>query len=187
MSILNVFQERDLQTVVNKFPQIFDQAVEDYAKFKVGLDYGLFEDDQVEDVLDWFKEFPKLWETIRPSFESNVVFTDKVDSWVARLKKGSSENGLGIAPLIIAGVAIAALFGVGGAIWAIGYAKKQTNVSRMIEGVTAGKIPSDVLQNAIKAESEPGFFSSITSLVKLGIIAGVLYVSYPLLKKVFQK
>ena len=184
--ILSWFQEKDLTETVANFPEIFEQAVTDWAKFKAGYKAGLFDEDDAGDVLDWFNEFPRLWETIKPNFEgADPAFTDKVNNWTKSLGSNLEALDLGIAPIIIAGVAIAAIFGVGGAVWAIGYAKKQHNISTMIDNVTAGKLPASVLETAVR-EEHASILGDATGLIKFAVIGAALYLAYPLLQKVVK-
>lgn len=184
--LLNWFQEKDLTETVANFPDIFDRAVTDWAKFKAGYKAGLFSKDAAGDVLEWFNEFPRLWETIKPNFEeTDPEFTSQVNNWTKSLGSNIEALNLGLAPLIIAGIAIAAVFGVGGAVWAIGYAKKQQNISKMIDNVTVGKLPASVLDTAIR-EEHASIFSDATGLIKFAVIGAAFYMAYPLLQKVIK-
>ncbi len=75
---------------------------------------------------------------------------------------------MGFPPVIIAGVLIVG--GIAAALWAGGYIKKQMNISRMIEGVTAGRISESVLQEAIK---EKPLFGDISGTIKWIVIGGI--------------
>lgn len=187
--------EKEIQVVVRNFPYILDRAIEDWAKFKVGAKAGLFEVSSIarrdkQEILEWFAGFPRLWETVRPNFVmtpggllithvSDVVA--KADRFVEKLAAYPSNKQLGIAPLIIAGVLIAGALGLSGVFWAIGYVKKQRNVSNLIDGVVAGKISPDILEQAIRAEQSVGIFGDIGSLLKVILVGGVVLMIVPLL------
>jgi len=194
-------QELELQQLVAAFPATLDTAIADWAKFKAGADRKLFTRDEKKRILDWYSEFPKLWETIKPNFEvvpgsygmisthkyetkqKAQAFVDKLTGEVA-----DQQQQLGIAFIVIAGILIAAAFGVAGAAWAIGYMQKQKNISRMIDEVTAGNLPADVLKDAVEKENA-GLFSGITDMIKLGLGAAVLYLAlaWPLLRGLSEK
>lgn len=171
-------QQKEIAETVYNFPATFDKAVADWAKFKAGVRAGLFTSAQRSEILDWFKQFPQLWETIRPNFAGYRTaegaylgigpagFTQKVDSWVSTLNGELVNPGLAIAPVVIAGIIIAGALGLAGAFWAVAYIKKQANVSRMIDEVTAGRLSEKVLQTALEQESN--FLSPI------GEIGGVV-------------
>lgn len=167
-------QQREIAETVVNFPATFDRAVADWAKFKAGVKAGLFTQAQRAEILEWFRDFPKLWETIRPNFVitrtpqgaylplTKPEFANKVDLFVARLKGESVDPGLGIAPIIIAGVIIAGALGLAGAFWAVAYMQRQANISKMVDEVTAGRLPVGVLQTAI--EQEAAFMTPIGEL-----------------------
>jgi len=195
---LNWFEKEEVSDLVPQFPGIFDRAVADWAKYKVALRVTNVPLNKRREVETWFAEFPKLWETIRPNWVASlpgetpssykIEFAHKVDNWVKSLKAWSVDTGqgLGIAPLIIAGVLIAGALGVGGAIWAIGYVKKQDNISRIITEVTTGRVPSSVLEKAVEEERSGFFpdFKGITETVLLVSALGVgAYFVLPMLKK----
>lgn len=171
-------KQKQIAAMVVNFPATFDRAVKDWAKFKVGVKAGLFTQAQQQETIEWFREFPKLWETVRPNFVTQrtaagaylpmgpVGFADKVDKWVARLGGSVNTPGLGLAPIIIAGVIIAGALGLAGAFWAVAYIQRQSVISEMIEQVTAGKLSESVLNTALA--NEAGFMSPI------GEIGGVI-------------
>jgi hypothetical protein len=191
-SALTESQKRDLTTLVDSFPLIFTQAQADWAKFKTGVDAGLFTYSQKQTIGAWFTDFPRLWQTIRPNWEylpsgmvstHRAAFKETVDAWISKLA-GSSPvaGGLGIAPLLIAGLLIAAAFGIGGAIWAVGYVKKQANITKLIDGVVAGKLPVDVLKDAIDKEQSSGLFGDIKGVLIAGAVLFGLLTFGPALK-----
>ncbi len=186
-------QKAELAALVASFPQIFHQATADWAKFKIGVAAGLFTYDQKQTIGDWFTKFPQLWQTIRPNWEylptgtvstHRAAFKETVDAWITKLTGTGPIGGgrLGIAPLIIAGILIAGLFGIGGAIWAIGYVKKQANVTKLIDGVVAGKIPADVLKDAIDKEQSSGLFGDIKGILIAGAVIFGLVTVAPMIK-----
>jgi len=193
-------QEADLQKTVANFPAILKQAHIDWAKFKAGVDAGLFAPNSSErrEVINWFSGFPKLWEGIKPNFEvksgdgridaelSNV--RQDADAFVSRLRTEPEViNSLAIAPLVIAGILIAAALGIGGCIWAIGYVKKQSNISRLIDNVVAGKIPATVLDNAIAQENaSPSILGGFTDLLKWAAIGTGLVLVFPLVQSLLK-
>ena len=195
-SFFTADKEERLQSMVWNFPATLDRAVEDWAKFKVGVESGLFYPGQRERVLEWFEGFPRLWETIKLNFSTTPTGMisphkrktyDAAEKFVTTLSNEMQiQNQLGIAPIIIAGIIIAGIFGVGGAIWAIGYVGKQHNISRMIDEVTAGKLPPGILQEAVESD-KAGIFSQITDIMKYGLLAGVLFMSWPYIKNVLPK
>ena len=75
---------------------------------------------------------------------------------------------------------------MGGAIWAVGYVKKQNNISRIIDEVTAGRISPAILQEAVKQE-RGGFFSDIKGVSENLLLIGALgigaYFVLPMLRK----
>jgi len=192
MSLFSASEAEQIRSVVSDFPVILDRAIEDWAKYKVAVKVGVFTPrvpyvlppeliDQQDQILDWFSEFPRLWETIRPNFVMTPEGTSlsrvspivgKADNFVARLKSETVDSGLGAVPIIIiAGVLIAGLLGVAGAIWAIGYVKKQANISGIIDEVVAGRVSEDVLRQAIEQEQSGGMFAGLGNFAKWVAIA----------------
>jgi len=101
---------------------------------------------------------------------------------VGRLKRSSlSTRSLGIAPAVIAGVLIVG--GAAAALWAIGYIKRQSNISRMIDGVTAGAIPSEVLVEAVKAEQDSGLFAGLAGAIGPLALVAAAFVVYKFTRK----
>lgn len=198
MAELTATQQAQIRNIVADFPGILLQAKTDWAKFKAGVNAGLFPSNSADrrNIINWFAEFPKLWDGIKPNFNTTVNGTlaeydaaviNSAETFVNKLRSEPEiANQLGIAPLIIAGILIAAAFGIGGVIWAIGYLQKQSNISHLIDGVVAGKIPSDVLEDAIKKENEGGILSDMTGLLKWAAIGAALYLLYPTLKSILS-
>lgn len=161
---LSWWEEQKVKKLVPDFPGIFERAVADFAKFKVGVAADLFNPRERNEVMAWFVEFPRLWETIRPNFMTigaGDLFADRVDDFIGRMRKTDLYRtaGLGLAPVVIAGIVL-----VGGAaagLWAVGYMKRQANISRMIDEVTAGALPAEVLLEAVKAEQQTGLFAGL--------------------------
>ncbi len=181
-TMLSWWDEQKVKELIPGFPASFDRAVVDWAKLKVGAKAGLFTQAQIDEALAWYREFPKLWETLRPNFmqtEAGLKLGQSVDSFIGRLK-GSSfyrSGQLGFPPVLIAGVLIVG--GAAASLWAVGYILKQRNLSEMIDGVTAGRIPADVLAQAIEAEKSGGFFGGLSDMVKWILLGGIGLVLLP--------
>jgi len=179
----------EIVSVVQGFPAVFETAKRDWARFRAGVDRGLFTTNQKNVVLDWFDSLGYLWEGIRPNWSESftpdtpgkLAFMAEVDSWVNRY--GSARSGLGVAPLIIAGIAVAAVFGVAGILWAVGYIKEQANVSTVIDNVVSGVVPSDVLETYYQQEgAQAGFVGSVGDIVKWGAVALAIWFAAPIVK-----
>jgi hypothetical protein len=189
-----VFQAPQIEDAVMNFPAVFAKAQSDWAKFKAGYTAGLFTPSQIKTTIDWYKDFPKLWETIRPNFEDvmaekvgqyNLNFVPNVDAWLASIGADPVyRSALGFLPVLVGAVLIVG--GVAAGVWALGYIKQQNNLSAMIDGVVAGKIPASVLDSAIAAEQSTGVFSGITGLVKWLAVGAALWFLAPPLIKMFQ-
>ena len=181
-TMLSWWDEQKVKELIPGFPASFDRAVVDWAKLKVGAKAGLFTQAQIDEALAWYREFPKLWETLRPNFmqtEAGLKLGQSVDSFIGRLR-GSSfyrSGQLGLAPVVIAGALIVG--GVAASLWAVNYILKQRNLSEMIDGVTAGRIPADVLAQAIEAEKSGGLFGGLSDMVKWILLGGIGLVLLP--------
>jgi hypothetical protein len=190
----DMFRTADVEKAVMDFPVTFERARADWAKFKAGYQAKLFTSAQIKSALDWYREFPKLWETVRPSFEDvmlektgsvNVNFVPTVDAWVKSLGADPIvREGLGFAPVVIGAVLIAG--GIAAGLWAVGYIKRQSNISAMIDAVVAGKLPASVLQDAINKESETDFFGDIGGILKWLAVGTVIFFAGPPLLKMLQ-
>lgn len=187
---LTTSETAQIGDMVHSFPEVLDQAISDWAKFKIAYKNQLISQDQLKIIMDWFLEFPQLWETVRPSFESTEVLNDpelvrKADNFVERFQPELMKMQLGLATIIIGSVIIAAALGVGAAIWGIGYIKKQNNITMIIEGATAGKISEDVLREAVKQEA--GIMSAVGgSIGTLVLVAGAVLLA-PRIMKMIKK
>jgi hypothetical protein len=197
MADLSPTDQRELQLMLQNFPASLDQAIADWAKFKVAIetDMNMFTLEQRRNILDWYRSWPKYWEALKPNYDPSIggdmVSThrlntlEKANAFAARLQTEPAINvGLGIAPLIIAGILIAGALGVAGAFWAIGYARKQANITAMIDGVVAGKIPADVLRDAIAKDTNP--IADITGLLKWGLLGVLGVIAAPHLIELFK-
>jgi len=208
VSDLTASQERELVALVKTFGASFLIAQRDWATFKAGVSAGLFSNTQRNTVIAWFKDYPKFWDTIKLNFQdpewltdptsgtatrpgnlkvSDTGFSLQVDIWVSKLRSDTQLSGLGILPVIvvIAGIIIAGLLGSAAAIWAIGYYKQQTNITKMIDNVVAGKLSPSVLEQAVKAEQESGgFFGQLSSLAKWAIVGAIVFMGLPILRDV---
>jgi hypothetical protein len=186
--------EQQIADMVGTFPAVLDQAVRDYAKFKVAVKSGTVSQTEHQEIAEWFYQFPRLWETIKPNFEPRTQsgvyssrranFYEKADNFSKRISGDQkSASGLGIGVILVAGILIAAAFGIGGAIWAVGYVKKQNNISRLIQEVADKRIPASVLQQAIK-EEQSSLLGGVGDYLQWGVIAAGIVLAWPLLKKV---
>lgn len=157
--LLTPNEEQEIRETVQSFPAVLKQSRDSWALFKVGAQAGLFSSREVERIRDHYREFPKLLETVKPELEkNNRQALREGEDFVKRLGADPLYTaGLGIASLVIAGVLIAGAFGVGGAIWAVGYVKEQNNISRIIDATVAGNLPPEILEAAVRNE---GFFGS---------------------------
>jgi len=180
-------QEKEIAALVKQFPDIFYRAVADWSRFKVGVKAGLFTAEERSEVVTWFEKFPELWATVRPNFvmtrtpEGTFLplgepgFAEKVDKWVSVLPSETKEPGLGIAPIIVAGVIVAGALGIAGGLWAIAYIKKQGNITRLIDETVAGRLPVEVLDAALKAEtallSPIAGLAGVVKWLALGVVA----------------
>lgn len=161
---LNWWDEQKVKALVPEFPALFEQAETDFVKLKLGIERNLFTPAQIATAMNWFSEFPQLWETIRLNFiktEQGREFGGRVDDFCGRIKRSElyRRSTLGIALAVIAGVLIVG--GVAGGLWAVGYIARQRNVSKMIDQVTAGALPPEVLVEAMKAEQTSGLFAGV--------------------------
>lgn len=183
------FETEAAREAFYRFPDIFEQAKEDWARFKMGRAQGLFTAEQAREVLGWFRDFPRLWETLRPNWSENISetqrrFAERVDRFVSDVGAASGLSGLGLIPIVIAGVIIVG--GVAAALWAGGYIKKQMNISRMIDGVTAGRISESALRESLK--EQPGLFGDVSGMIKWLVIGGVgLFAVLPALKARYER
>ncbi len=176
MKALSYWDKQKVKSLVKDFPGIFEQAQEDWAKFKLGVNHGLFDSSSKEKALSWFRDFPKMWETIRPNFmktEQGEEFGNRVDDFIYSMNQTPfyREKSLGFVTAVIAGVLIVG--GVAAGLWAVGYIQKQRNVSNMIDNVTAGKLSPEILKKAIDAEKSGSMFAGFGSLVKWLLIGGI--------------
>lgn len=189
--------DEDLKTAIALFPSTFERALTDWAKFKAGVSRGLFAGSSRSEILDWYREFPKLWEIIRPNFIKTVrtaqgsmidpTYTSlvgRVDRFVKLLGSDIGSGQLGLAPLVIAGIIIAGGLGIAGASWAISYVTKQANVSKLIDEVTAGRISPDILAAAIESErSITNPISDITGVIKWVVAGAIFFFAMPFLER----
>jgi hypothetical protein len=209
MSDLSPSQESQLVELVKNFGASFLIAQKDWATFKAGVAAGLFSTSQRNTVIAWFRDYPKFWDTIKLNFQDpkwitnpssgtatspgNLTVTDtgfslQVDLWVSKLRNDTGLSGLGVIPLIviIAGIIIAGILGSAAAIWSIGYYKQQSNITKMIDDVVAGKLSPAVLETAIKKEQESGgLFSELSTLAKWAIVGTIAFIGLPILRDVF--
>lgn len=184
--------QTEMRDVVQQFPEVFAQAIEDWAKFREGLRAGVVPANVKSQVYEWYNEFPKLWQGIRVNWEqpdssqADRYFVAAVDRFIIRLRAPSDVGGLGIAPLIILGILVAGAFGVAGLTWAVGYLKKQRNISQLIDATVAGKVPVTTLNKAIE-EDKQSFLgkvsSTATNIAMLGVLALLGFMLLPVFTK----
>jgi len=206
--VLTVQQKTDLQSLVPAVPAILATAVDDWATFRAGVDAGLFSQDARDRVITWFDKWPRFWEMMRPNFvytpqgllkAHTPAIVAQADRFVVNLTSGEPVwlgRGLGLPPLIIiAGIllgGIALTAGVTAVIWAIGWVKEQNNIHSMIEAETAGRLPAGTTQEYIERDRSSVFggfadaLSSLGSLGKIALVAGLLYLTWPLLSPMFR-
>lgn len=183
-----VSEINEIAIVVHRFPDAFEQAKRDWAKFKAGISLGMFSSDERKIVMNWFDQLPDLWEMIRPNWSEAYTpdapakqrFMLNVDNWLNTY--GLNRSSLGVAPLVIAGVLIAAAFGLAGVMWGIGYIKEQSNITTMIDDVASGNIPPSTLEEYYKKEGATDSLASIGDILKYGVIAAVLVMVFPTVK-----
>jgi hypothetical protein len=161
---LNWWDEQKVKALVPEFPALFERAETDFVKLKLGVERNLFTPDQIATAMNWFSGFPQLWETIRLNFiktEQGSEFGGRVDDFCGRIKRSELYriSSLGLAPVIIGGIVV--LGGVAAGLWAVAYIQRQRNVSKMIDQVTAGALPPEVLVEAMKAEQTSGLFAGL--------------------------
>ena len=179
---LNWWDEQKVKNLLPSFPGVFGSAVADWARLKEGIAAGLFSAQQQAEALSWFREFPALWETLRPNYagdDKNQAYVLSVDRFVDSLTGSAiyKNTGLGIAPAVIAGVLIVG--GAAAALWAVQYIQRQANISAMIDGVVAGKLSPDVLKKAIEVQESGGLFGGISDLFKWVAIGGLAMLVLP--------
>jgi len=196
--VISLLDSLDVIKVRDQFPALADRAITDWVKFKLGMEKGLFSAEEADKVLTWFYQFPRLWEIYRPNFVDaaalpsgmvsahGTAWIASVDKLVSDLKESPFRSWveLGFAPVVIAGVLIVG--GVAAALWAVGYVKQQSNLSTIIDGVTAGKIPADVLRQAVEDQNKGGFFDDISGVVKWGAIALAAWFLLPIVADMFK-
>lgn len=172
-AVLSYWDKKKIESLIPDFPDIFDRAVVDFAKFKVGVKAGLFTTEQKNEILNWYSAFPQLWETIRPNFIKppySPEYGGKVDDFVGRIR-AYDPSGLGLVPVVVGAALIVG--GIAAGLWAVSYIQKQSNLSEMIEQVTVGKLPAAVLVEAIKAEQSGSLFGGIGSSLTTLLVVGV--------------
>lgn len=207
--ILSSFDNADIQAVAGNFPAYVQAAKDTWARFKLGEADGLFSSSERKKVLEWYAQFPKAWVGFRPNWTEalpggtfsarQLAFADSTDAWVESLKRDlaghgvepvpvDGSSGLGLAFIIIAGIIILGLFGAAGAVWAVGYFKEQSNIARMVDDVTAGKLSASVLEKALAREnSSAGVFGGAIDLLKWGVLAWALFQFGPMVVRGFKR
>lgn len=200
-------EEDQLAQIVQEFPDRFAQLQLRWAKFKLGLEHGLFTQDERRKILDTYAQFPETWETIKPNWvhsETGMVsphqldFAKQVDTWVSKLKgelgeqrRNAGVGALGLIPIVVGAIWVGvALLGVGAVtaavISALAWFKDAENDGRLIDGVTEGRFSENVLIERYRQESSGGLFSGVGDLLKWGVAAGLAAMFWPQIRKVFQ-
>jgi hypothetical protein len=214
-SDLSPDQERQVFEMADRYEARMHIAIWDWAVYKKGVEYGLFDTAQRSQVEKFFRQWPKAWALVRPHFQAperlHILkaadrFSDRIEKYFGITGQDSfryllslepyespSIRGLGVAPLlIIAGIALLSVLGITGVLWAIGYWKEQDNVTLLIDGVTRGNIDPAVLSDAINNEQQSIFgevAESFTSFALLAIVGGGLWLFSNILSSagVFRK
>jgi hypothetical protein len=185
--------EQEIKETIAQFPVTLERAQEDWAKFKLGVEAGLFSPTQREEVLDWYDKLPDAWAQIRPNWTEpdpvtgmasprKIEYARKVDAWMTQFK-GDREVGLGavFVTVVIVGAVLLAIT-VGG-IYSIAYYREQANISAMIEAETQGRLEPGTVKSAIEAEKGGGVFAGIgeafDDFTKIGLTATVAYLFGP--------
>lgn len=191
--------------VVENFPDVFERARVDWAKYKLGVEAGLFETYQRARIEDWFGRLPVTWEGIRPNWTEpdlvtgmlsthKVAFAEEVDNWLDQFKPGGSAQlgGWVIAVAVAGGVMVA----LGSVVWLVTQSaadyQEQENISAMIEAETAGNLPSGTVKAAVERETgSGGIFAGIgegiDTITNLGIGAVVFYLIGPQIQTMANK
>lgn len=187
----------EVADLLYKFPRLYQQALIDWAKFKLGLKAGAFDSTQVRTVVDYYKGFARYWEMIRPNYfaypdgrpkpDFSINYARGVDEWLRKFDSDVKTMGLGLAPLVIAGILIAASLASAATIaWAIGFTKQQGNVSALIDARTKGLLTEDEFKTAITSEERAGGLtnplSEVFDILKWGGVLFGLYMFAPMIK-----
>lgn len=189
--------DAEIADLLYSFPRLYQQALTDWAKFKLGVARGAFDTKQIREVIDYYKGFARYWEMIRPNFfafpdgrpkpDHAVNYAKGVDAWLNKFNSDVKTLGLGIAPLVIAGILIAgSLASVAAISWAVSYIKQQSNISALIDARTKGLLTPDEFETAINAEERIGGitnpFSEAADLLKWGIVFFGIYSFAPMIR-----
>lgn len=181
LKVLEIIAEhtepREYAGVVHDFKNTLHQAMVDWARFKAAEPFYLFNPDEQNYIRSWFHDLPNLWDAIKVNYldDSDRDFYELADKWISQFRVGPGVSGLGLPVLLIAGVLIvAAIGGVAAAIWAVGYVKEQSNVTRLIDETVAGNISDDVLQAAVEKETAgANVFGDIKGILQTLLFVGV--------------
>lgn len=191
--------DQQIQSLVTDFPGVYRRAREDWSVFRATDEQGAFSNAERQYVMDWYAQFGRLWEGVRPNWQydpslapheeqpdhpladpAKLAFLHEVDAWVGQLD--IEHYGLGLGPVLIAGILIAgALATATGITWAIGYIKQQNNVSEIIAGVASGVLPPEAISE-IRAEAG-GLAATLQSATTLIVVGALLYFGWPLLER----
>jgi hypothetical protein len=181
------------KNIVTDWENILNKAIADWQKFQT--ERVKFTQQQQQAVFDWYREFPRLWSAVRPNFElapgettasKKFRLLEKADAFVYG-NRDKWVRGLGAPVLLIAGVVVSAVAGVAGVLWAIGFIRRQGNISSLIDKVAAGQIPTSVLTDAIRSDAQAvSPLADIGTIVKWGAIGLALFFVVPPLLATFK-
>jgi len=192
-----------VRSLVTGFPAVLERAVEDWAKFKVGVRSDLLSFRDKMEIASWFGRFPGHWQMIRPNFTGKAMGTiaahtpDLVaagDRFVGKLsgnewKYVSGLSGLGVLPLlpvaVVGGILIAGAYTISRIMGEVGYIREQGNVSRKLDLVESHEASADILTETIKAD-KASVFGEISDLFKYALLGAGLYLIWPLLTRVVK-
>lgn len=179
--------------IVKDWESTLNRAIANWQKFTANR--VKFTGEQQTAILAWYKDFPRLWEAVRPNFELQPGETqaskkyrllEKTDAFVFG-NRDKWNRGLGVPVILVGAFLVSAAVGIAGALWAIGYIRKQGNISSLIDKVAAGSIPTSVLDDAIKADAQSSSpFGDIGGIVKWGAIGLALFFLVPPLLSTFK-
>lgn len=184
---VTTYQIYDYQAkkLVSDFPAALEKAINDYATFKASARF--YSANDYQNITGWFKSFPDLWEGIRENYKNDPALTGKADKFAAVITQANDQHQLGfvVSTIVIAGIIVAASFGVAGIIWAIGYLEEQRNISTLIDETAKGNIPANILDKAVSENKESWGFSDVAGILSFVGIGIGIYFFYPIIKDIF--
>jgi len=201
--VVSPTQMVSLQSLVTGFPSVLERAVEDWAKFKVGVQSDLLSFNDKMEIVSWFSHFPEHWQMIRPNFTGKAMGTIAAhtpnivaagDRFVGKLSGNewtyvSGLSGLGVLPLlpiaIVGGILIAGAYTISRILSEVGYIREQGNISRKLDLVETHEASADILTETIKTE-KASVFGEVSDLFKYALVGAGLYLIWPLLARVVK-